>query len=87
MASTDATSGLAALVGRNLRIARKSRGLTQHQLAVALGCEDMAISRWERGQNRPSDINLVAIAEVFSREVAWFFTKHDEPDDDDRVAA
>jgi transcriptional regulator with XRE-family HTH domain len=58
-------------------VARKDAGLTQHALAVALGRGDgMTISRWERGENRPSDEYLVALADVLDRDVAWFFGEH-----------
>lgn len=55
-------------------MARQAKGYTQHSLAVALGRGDaMTISRWERGENRPSDENLVALAEVLGMSVADFF--------------
>lgn len=54
--------------------------MTQHQLAVRLGRGDaMAVSRWERGENRPNDENMIALAEILGREVSWFY--------EDRVAA
>ncbi len=36
----------------------------------------MLISKWERGAHRPSDTNLVALAELIGVDVAWFYTEH-----------
>jgi transcriptional regulator with XRE-family HTH domain len=64
-------------VGTNLRAARRSAGLTQHELAVQLGHVDaMAISRWERGVNRPLDTSLLRLGEVLNCTTAWFYTDH-----------
>lgn len=78
MASTDASSALAATIGENLRAARKAAGLTQRELALRLGRGDvMAVSRWERAEHRPSDANLIALAEALELPVAWFVTDHE----------
>ena len=75
MGTINASRNLAATIGANLRIARADAGLTQHELAVRLGrCDAMAISRWERGVNRPSDENLFALAEVLGHDFTWFLT-------------
>lgn len=73
MASTGASSPIAATIGANLRAAREQRGLTQRELALILGRPFMAISRWERGEHRPSDANLIAIAEALELDVAELF--------------
>lgn len=41
-------------VGTRLRTARRSAGLTQRQLAEALGMESISVSRWEREVTTPS---------------------------------
>jgi transcriptional regulator with XRE-family HTH domain len=38
----------------------------------------MTVSRWERGEHRPNDENLIALSRVFDREPAWFLTEHEE---------
>jgi transcriptional regulator with XRE-family HTH domain len=79
MAATGATKGLATIVGENLQTARTEAGMTQHGLAVAHGGVDaMAISRWERGVNRPADANLLRLGEVLGRQMVWFLTEHSE---------
>jgi transcriptional regulator with XRE-family HTH domain len=51
-------------VGERLRIARRSAGLTQKQLAAALGVESITVSRWEREVTTPSLPRLRRIAEI-----------------------
>lgn len=66
-------------MGANIRLARDAAGLTQHQLAVELGRGDaMAISRWERGVNRPADVTLLRLGEVLGQPIVWFYTEHDK---------
>ena len=57
-------------VGGRLRIARRSVGLTQKQLAEALGVEPITVSRWERGVTTPSLARLRRIAEVTETTVS-----------------
>ncbi len=77
MSASKATTGLTATFAANLRMARKASGLTQHALAVRLGRGDaMSVSRWERGEHKPSDESLVALAEILGQPVGWFYTDH-----------
>jgi transcriptional regulator with XRE-family HTH domain len=79
MAGTAASNDLSRIVAANIRAARLAEGLTQHALAVRLGRGDqMTVSRWERGEHRPSDESLVRLAAALDREFAWFFTDHAE---------
>lgn len=63
----DQTSGG---VGGRLRTARLSVGLTQKQLANALGVESITVSRWERGATTPSLLRLRLIAELTQTTVS-----------------
>jgi transcriptional regulator with XRE-family HTH domain len=47
---------------KDLRLARL---LTQRQLAEALGVDPITVSRWERGEVPPSDLNRVRLAQFF----------------------
>lgn len=60
-------------------MARKERALSQHGLAVLMGRGDaMTVSRWERGEHKPSDENIVRLAQVLDRDPSWFFSDHEE---------
>lgn len=77
MATSRASTSLSATVAANIAAARKARGLTQRELADQInGIESMSVSRWERGEHRPSLENLVALADVLGHKVAWFYTDH-----------
>jgi len=45
---------------------RKSRGLTQEELAEALFVSRTAISKWESGASDPSTSNLLTLAKLFN---------------------
>lgn len=52
-------------LGSFIALLRKSRGMTQRELAEKLGVSDKTISHWERDESSP-DINLIPIiAEIF----------------------
>jgi transcriptional regulator with XRE-family HTH domain len=57
-------------VGDRLRIARRSSGLTQKQLAERLEVESITVSRWERGVTSPSLPRLRRIAEITETTVS-----------------
>lgn len=39
--------------GRNLKVARKAKGLTQMDLAVKLDTHYLTVGNWERGETEP----------------------------------
>ncbi len=49
----------------NLRNLRKSRGLTQQQLADAIFVSRSAIAKWENGLGLPSDDSMAALEDYF----------------------
>lgn len=57
-------------MGGRLRTARRSAGLTQKQLAEAMGVESITVSRWERGVTSPSLSRLRRIAETTQTTVS-----------------
>ena len=48
-----------------LRKLRKSRGLTQMEVAEKLGVDQSAISCWERGLYSPTKANLKAMSDLY----------------------
>lgn len=60
-------------VGDKIKKLRKSKGLTQAQLAKMLDVVPTAVSAWERNENRPLMDKLTIIAEIFDVSVQTFF--------------
>lgn len=57
-------------VGDRLRLARRSAGLTQKQLAEELEVDSITVSRWERGVTTPSLPRLRRVAELTETTVS-----------------
>ncbi len=54
---------------------RKSRGMTQIELAERLNYSDKAVSKWERGESVPDIVGLKAIADVFEVTVDYLISE------------
>lgn len=50
--------------GKQLRTARENAGLTQQQLARAVGVSRAAVAQWETGKTSPSTGNVARIAKI-----------------------
>ncbi len=48
-----------------LQLLRKSKGLTQEELAEKVSVSRQAITKWESGQAYPDISNLISISEFF----------------------
>lgn len=51
--------------------ARSSKGLSQRQLALAVGISPRAAGQYEQGANLPSVETLVALAHVLETRTDW----------------
>jgi transcriptional regulator with XRE-family HTH domain len=60
-------------IGRQIRKRRRMLGISQYQLAQAIGIASQQIQKYEIGANRLSASRLVAIAEALEVPIAWFF--------------
>lgn len=60
-------------VGRRIKEARESSGLTQGNLAEQLGLTQTAISYWEAGKRAPGLDDIVRLANTLQREPSYFF--------------
>jgi len=52
-------------IGATIVNLRREKGVTQEQLARAVGVSKPAVSKWETGTADPSTSNLLALAKLF----------------------
>ena len=60
-------------VGKRLTALRKARGLTQREVAEAIGVSASAYSQYEIGTKIPRDDTKIAIAKFFGRSIRYIF--------------
>lgn len=58
------------MLNENLKIIRKSKGLSQEELAVKLNVVRQTISKWERGLSVPDSDMLISISEALETPVS-----------------
>ncbi len=66
---------LKAIIAENITVLRKSRLMTQGDLAEKLNYSDKAVSKWERGESVPDITVLKAIADLFGVTVDYLLTR------------
>ncbi len=81
-------------IGSNIAALRKEKGITQEELANALGVSAQAVSKWENNSSCPDISLLTVIADYFGvtvdallRSGAEEITRADSPSTDSNVAA
>lgn len=52
------------MLNENIKIGRKSKGLSQDELAIKLNAVRQTVSKWERGLSVPDSEILIAISEI-----------------------
>lgn len=52
---------------------RRARGMTQRELAAALGVSSMAVSKWELGRCAPATDKLPDLARVLGVKIGELF--------------
>ena len=52
-------------IANRLQQLRKEKGLSQEQLADALGISRQAVSKWERAESSPDTDNLICLAKLY----------------------
>jgi DNA-binding transcriptional regulator YiaG len=57
-----------------IRAARRRAGLSQAELAAALGVRQSSVSQWERGSTRPSTDHLLALTSILRTTLLDFST-------------
>ena len=58
------------MLSENIRAIRKSKGLSQEELAIKLNVVRQTISKWERGLSVPDSDMLISISEVLETPVS-----------------
>ena len=56
-------------VGANIARLRRSRGLTQAELAERINYSDKAVSKWERAESLPDVLTLICLAEQLGTDM------------------
>lgn len=59
--------------GERIYKLRKSKGVTQRELAQRLGISEQAVSKWEKNLSNPSTKNLLQIAKIFGVSITYFY--------------
>lgn len=57
---------------RQLVAAREAKGLTQREVARALGVPQSWVAKIEIGERRVDVIELLAFAKLYKRSLSWF---------------
>lgn len=65
-------------IGEMIRVRRESRGMSQSQLAAAIGSSPSAIGMYERGDRRPKQNVAEALADVFNVPLWSIYYKESE---------
>jgi len=55
--------------GDNLKQIRKSKNISQEELAERLGVSRQSISKWETGENYPSMFNIMCLCDIFKCKI------------------
>ncbi len=58
------------MLNENIKAIRKSKGLSQQELAVKLNVVRQTISKWEQGLSVPDSVMLISISEVLETSVS-----------------
>ncbi|MBR5663022.1 MAG: helix-turn-helix domain-containing protein [Bacilli bacterium] len=55
--------------GENLKQIRKSKNISQEELAERLGVSRQSVSKWETGENYPSMFNIMCLCDIFKCKI------------------
>lgn len=76
--SGRAIGHLKELVAANITLAIAESGMTLAEIARHLETHEKAVRRWRKGEVTPHQDNLHRLAVLLDRDVAWFYTDHDD---------
>ena len=66
-------------MGNNLKLLRKTHGLTQVQLQLATGIEQALLSKFERGERVPPTETLITLADFYGVSLDYIVGRTDNP--------
>jgi transcriptional regulator with XRE-family HTH domain len=58
-------------IGRKLQLAREEKGMSQEQLARALGCSQSALSNYEKGKRRLYLSHLEKLSQILDKPLEY----------------
>lgn len=58
------------MLNENIKISRKSKGLSQDELAIKLNVVRQTVSKWERGLSAPDSEMLISLSEILEIPVS-----------------
>ena len=58
------------MLNENIKVVRKSKGLSQEELAIKLNVVRQTISKWEQGLSVPDSDMLVSLSEALETPVS-----------------
>ena len=67
---TTERKGLSIMLNENIKAIRKSKGLSQEELAIKLNVVRQTISKWEQGLSVPDSDMLISISETLETPVS-----------------
>ena len=68
-------------ISENLVFYRKLHGLTQSELAEAIGYSDKSVSKWERSEGTPDIFILLSLSEIYGITVSELIGQTDRSKD------
>lgn len=75
------------MLGENIKAIRKSKGLSQEELAVKINVVRQTISKWESGLSVPDSDLLVALSEALETPVSTLLGETVAPSEPDGIKA
>ncbi|MEO0289735.1 MAG: XRE family transcriptional regulator [candidate division WOR-3 bacterium] len=60
------------IIGKKIKELRENKGLTQKEFASLFGYKLLTVSRWERGERRPSFSDLKKLSDIFGISISYF---------------
>ena len=68
------------MLNENIKAVRKTKGLSQEELAIKLNVVRQTVSKWERGLSVPDSEMLISISEVLETPVGVLLGETDKDD-------